>query len=253
MRKVFGICGDSKCRREVIPNNPEAIKELFTNYLSAALYPVGSIYMSTSSTNPSKFMGFGTWEPWGSGRVPVGIDKNDSNFNKVEKTGGSKTHALTIKEIPSHTHGMNDHTHSIANHTHSLANHVHDLNNHTHSTPDHTHSTPDHTHTYVDYHPHDTAFEWATKSSTASGVAVSAKGSSSRTIVASGGGTTGSSGTGVTGAASGNTGAGGAGNTGAGGAGNTGGASGNTTATGSGSAHNNLQPYVTCYMWKRTA
>ena len=26
-----------------------------------------------------------------------------------------------------------------------------------------------------------------------------------------------------------------------------------TTSSGSGTAHNNLQPYITCYMWKRTA
>ena len=26
-----------------------------------------------------------------------------------------------------------------------------------------------------------------------------------------------------------------------------------TTSTGGGQSHNNLQPYITCYMWKRTA
>ena len=56
-------------------------------------YPVGSIYMSTSSTNPSSFMG-GTWVAWGSGRVPVGVDTNDTDFNTAGKTGGEKTQEL---------------------------------------------------------------------------------------------------------------------------------------------------------------
>lgn len=56
-------------------------------------YPVGSIYMSTSSTNPSSFMG-GTWVAWGSGRVPVGVDTNDTDFNTPNKTGGEKTQEL---------------------------------------------------------------------------------------------------------------------------------------------------------------
>lgn len=53
------------------------------------MYPVGSIYLSVNSTNPSQLFG-GEWESWGSGRVPVGIDTNDSDFNAIEKTGGSK-------------------------------------------------------------------------------------------------------------------------------------------------------------------
>ena len=53
------------------------------------MYPVGSIYLSTNSTNPSQLFG-GEWEQWGKGRVPVGIDTSDSDFNAIEKTGGSK-------------------------------------------------------------------------------------------------------------------------------------------------------------------
>ena len=67
------------------------------------IYPIGSIYMSIDSTNPSSLFG-GTWEPWGTGRVPVGIDLNDTDFNTVEKTGGEKTHTLSVNEMPSHTH-----------------------------------------------------------------------------------------------------------------------------------------------------
>lgn len=55
------------------------------------MYPVGSIKMSTSSANPSTYMGFGTWVAWGSGRVPVGVNSSDADFATVEKTGGSKT------------------------------------------------------------------------------------------------------------------------------------------------------------------
>ena len=69
-------------------------------------YPVGSIYQSTSPANPSTFMG-GTWERFGNGRVLVGINESDSDFNIVNKTGGEKTHTLTVDEIPSHSHGQN--------------------------------------------------------------------------------------------------------------------------------------------------
>lgn len=67
------------------------------------VYPVGSIYMSVSSTNPGTLFG-GTWSAWGSGRVPVGVDTGQTEFNTVEKTGGAKTHTLTIGEMPSHSH-----------------------------------------------------------------------------------------------------------------------------------------------------
>lgn len=59
-----------------------------------AIYPVGSIYMSVNAVNPSVLFG-GTWQSWAAGRVPVGVDTSNSNFNSVEKTGGSANHRHT--------------------------------------------------------------------------------------------------------------------------------------------------------------
>ena len=67
------------------------------------IYPVGSIKMTVTNTNPSTYLG-GTWSLWGAGRVPVGIDTDQKEFNAVEKTGGEKTHELTIAELAKHTH-----------------------------------------------------------------------------------------------------------------------------------------------------
>lgn len=54
-----------------------------------SIFPVGSIYMSVTNTNPSNSFG-GTWVLWGQGRVPIGVDTSQSEFNSVEKTGGEK-------------------------------------------------------------------------------------------------------------------------------------------------------------------
>ena len=69
------------------------------------LYPIGSIYMSIQDTNPSVFFG-GTWERIAKGKTLVGVDENDSDFNASSKTGGEKTHTLTIDEMPSHNHAV---------------------------------------------------------------------------------------------------------------------------------------------------
>ena len=69
------------------------------------LYPVGSLYLTTSAANPQATLG-GTWTLVAPGKCLVGYDANDSDFNKVEKTGGEKTHKLTVDEMPSHRHSL---------------------------------------------------------------------------------------------------------------------------------------------------
>lgn len=86
-----------------------------------ALHPVGSIYLSTSSTNPSTYFG-GTWERFANGQVLVGVDTQETEFNTVQKTGGNKTHTVTLKDVPAHTHSipkLSGTAASAGSHTHS--------------------------------------------------------------------------------------------------------------------------------------
>lgn len=85
-----------------IGDGSTAIKDLQSLILNA-VYPVDSIYMSVNPANPSTLFG-GTWIAWGSGKVPVGVSANDSDFATVEKTGGEKKHQLTKNEMPNHQH-----------------------------------------------------------------------------------------------------------------------------------------------------
>ncbi len=87
------------------------------------IYPIGSIYMSVNSTSPATLFG-GTWARWGNGRIPVGVDTSQTEFNTVGKTGGEKTHVLTKSEIPGHTHAISAQTitsTSAGSHGHRLA------------------------------------------------------------------------------------------------------------------------------------
>jgi hypothetical protein len=74
-----------------------------------AVYPVGSIYISTSATNPATTFGIGTWEAFGAGKVLVGQDVGDADFDTLEETGGSKD-AI----IPYHNHPVTDPGHAHA-------------------------------------------------------------------------------------------------------------------------------------------
>lgn len=48
------------------------------------------------------------------GRVAVGYNASDTDFNAIGKTGGAKTHVLTAAQMPSHNHGMD----SAGSHSH---------------------------------------------------------------------------------------------------------------------------------------
>jgi hypothetical protein len=77
------------------------IKNISGLSVLAAAYPVGSIYMNAAvSTNPATLLGFGTWTAFAAGRMLVGLDSGDTNFDTVEETGGSKTSTALL----AHTH-----------------------------------------------------------------------------------------------------------------------------------------------------
>ena len=158
-----------------------------------ATMPVGYVYISVTPTSPATLFG-GTWEAIAQGRVLVGQDPSQSEFNTVEETGGEKTHILTSAELPSHTHSIN--------HDHAAFTSASDGN---------------HTHT----------LERKTAAGTSTGVTRGGTTASADGTTAAGGTHTHSidvpAFTGTSG------------------------------ATGSGTGHNNLQPYLVVYMWKRTA
>lgn len=281
-------------------------------------YHIGRIIINTSGTNPSDYLGFGNWEQYGKGKVLVGLNSDDVDFNTIDKTGGQKTVTLTVSQMPQHTHTftgnshshtLNSHTHSInitsgnqsANHTHSVGAHAHGLNSHTHTyakpnTPTgkasgNTGSTtltvsqiPSHRHEGLVWYNGGQIISFTRSSGTTTGYGLtftsSAKvyGEDSIQTAYSGGGTghthtlnehTHTIGTTSTnsGAASGNTANSTAFNSGSNSAnhthsvsgtsgassGNTGSAtqSGTNSNTGNGEGHNNLQPYVVVYFWRR--
>ena len=68
-----------------------------------AIFPVGQIVIKGDNEDYSNWLGF-TWERTAVGKVLVGIDSTDTDFNTIGKTGGKKTHTLTIDEMPKHRH-----------------------------------------------------------------------------------------------------------------------------------------------------
>ena len=86
--------------------NAQTFNDMQNNIEQAinAIYPIGSIIIRDDAEDMSNFLGF-TWEKVFAGKVLVGVDESDDDFKTIGKTGGEKTHTLTIEEMPSHIHG----------------------------------------------------------------------------------------------------------------------------------------------------
>lgn len=186
------------------------------------LYPVGCVYLSVNGANPATLFG-GVWALWGAGRVPVGVDTSQIGFDTVEEIGGVNTVTLTAAESGLRAH---NHTQNAHNHTQDAHNHTQNAHNHTQNA--HAHSSS----TMVPYintgstYGHTVGGSWvfgsvgnpAISSTTATNIATTP------TNVAA---TAANQSTTATNVA--------------------------IEASNAVSAHTNLQPYITCYMWKRTA
>jgi hypothetical protein len=101
-------------------DNTQLATTAFVRAAIEALYPVGTIYTSTSATNPASTFGFGTWVAFGAGRVLVGQNTSDASFNTLEETGGSKDAVVVT-----HSHGDGTlATDTEANHAHGAGSYV---------------------------------------------------------------------------------------------------------------------------------
>lgn len=70
---------------------------------------VGDVVIRADDTSPATLYG-GTWVNYAAGRVLVGLDAGDTDFDAVGKTGGAKTHTLTTAQLPAHDHRNGDHS-----------------------------------------------------------------------------------------------------------------------------------------------
>ena len=66
------------------------------------------MFISVVSTNPNTLLGYGTWSAFAAGRMLVGINAADADFDTVEETSGSKSASLAAENIPELTVTITD-------------------------------------------------------------------------------------------------------------------------------------------------
>ena len=110
-----GLSISGNGRLQIQDGEVDLVKLSTNNALNSGLYgvldkvyPIGSIYQSTSqSTSPDNLFfggtGLTTWAAVGEGRVLVG-KKSSGTFDTAGATGGAETITLAQDEIPNHVH-----------------------------------------------------------------------------------------------------------------------------------------------------
>ena len=113
---------------DIIDTELNALQNITNSTFKTALlnfcYPIGSLYWSSKSTNPSTLFG-GTWVQIKDKFVLACGD----TYNTAGATGGAGTVTLSVSNMPSHNHtftpsgniSMNSHSHGLNNHTHSFS------------------------------------------------------------------------------------------------------------------------------------
>ena len=89
--------------------------------LTDTIYPVGSLYWSSKSTNPSSLFG-GTWVQIKDRFVLACGD----TYTSSGATGGASSVTLSVSNMPSHTHSFTP-SGTVSSHTHGLNNHTHNF------------------------------------------------------------------------------------------------------------------------------
>ena len=71
--------------------------------LLAEAFPINKVEVFFDAEDHSNFLGF-QWEMISQGKMPIGLNTSDTDFNSIGKTGGEKEVILTIDQIQPHDH-----------------------------------------------------------------------------------------------------------------------------------------------------
>lgn len=181
------------------------------------VYPVGSIYISKESVNPGTLWPGTTWTREAEGRCIIGVG---TGYTTAGEIGGSSTVTLAITQIPSHTHAFTGAPMGAHNHTQNPHSHIQDVHSHRGAT----------TNADVVWNGQsgyaNTNNAWATGYQFANNASGGYTNAAQPVIHNT---------TATNNAISAGT------------------PSGTNSSTGGGGSHNNMQPYIVMYIWRRTA